>query len=45
MYGMPEPELFERAKRGDVVLGCLVTGDGSDPKWECRACGHRFQAT
>ncbi len=42
VYGMPGPELFEAAERGDVVLGgCVFTGD--DPTHEC-ATGHQWKA-
>ena len=37
VYGYPAPELFDRAERGEVVLGgCGVTGD--DPKYACSKC-------
>jgi hypothetical protein len=40
-YGLPGPELMERAERGEVALGgCLVSGN--DPRWQCRSCGLHF---
>lgn len=38
VYGMPGPELFEAAERGEVVLGGCVLGD-ENPVWQCKACG------
>ena len=41
VYGEPDAELVERARRHEVVLaGCLLTDD--DPAWDCPECGHRF---
>ena len=35
VYGMPDGELFERADRGEVVLGgCVILPAG--PTWQCR---------
>ena len=40
-YGLPGPELWEAAGRGEVALGgCVVTG--CDPKHACRDCGHEW---
>ena len=40
-YGLPGPELFERAKRGEIVLGgCCITGN--DPTCHCKDCGHNW---
>lgn len=37
VYGMPAPELFEAAERGEVILGgCCFSGD--DPKYHCKNC-------
>ena len=37
IYGMPAPELFEAAERGEVILGgCCLSGD--DPKYHCKKC-------
>jgi hypothetical protein len=39
-YGLPGPELFEAAERGEVILGgCLV--DDANPLWQCASCGAR----
>ena len=41
VYGEPGPELFEKADKGEVILGgCIVTG--LDPQKECAECGFRF---
>ena len=43
VFGEPTMETEEAAQRGEVVLGgCLVMGDGSEPKWACRGCGKAF---
>ena len=40
VYGMPGPELFEAADRGEVFLGGCVIGD-DDPTYACGS-GHRW---
>lgn len=41
VYGLPGPELMERAEKGLVKLGgCCV--DGNDPEWYCRKCSSEF---
>lgn len=41
VYGMPGPELFEAAERGEVLIGgCVITGD--DPTHGCTA-GHEWK--
>ena len=36
LWGMPTQEAFES---GDYIIGgCLVQGDGSDPKYGCTLC-------
>jgi hypothetical protein len=41
VYGLPTPELFQRAASGEVALGgCVVFGN--DPGWRCSDCGHSF---
>ena len=36
LWGMPTPQAFES---GDFVIGgCIVQGDGSDPKFGCQSC-------
>ena len=43
VYGLPAPELFERAERGEVVLGgCCVSS--FDPRWQCADCGKTWGA-
>jgi len=45
VYGLPAPELFASADRGEVVLGgCVVGFAGDDPTHACKACGARFLA-
>ena len=41
-YGEPGPEMWEMARRGEIVLGGCVTS-GNDPQWSCKACGHRWR--
>lgn len=37
-YGYPSPEMFEAARRGEIVLGgCVIRG--ADPTHQCTACG------
>lgn len=41
VYGLPDGDTFDAEGRGKVVLGgCVVTNH--DPRWQCRACGHRW---
>lgn len=40
VYGMPGPELVERARRGEVVLGGCCVQPGIE--WECASCGHEW---
>lgn len=41
VYGMPGPDLFEAAERGEVLIGgCVITGD--DPTHGC-ASGHQWK--
>jgi hypothetical protein len=43
IYGMPGPELFEAAERGEVLIGgCVITGD--DPTHGC-AAGHEWKVS
>lgn len=45
LYGfiIPDAELNEALKRGEVVLGgCCVTDH--DPQWHCNACGAEFRS-
>ena len=42
VYGMPAPELYEKAERKEVVLGgCCIHEDG-DPQWACIECEQQF---
>jgi hypothetical protein len=44
LYGYPTAESFERAGRGEIVLGgCVLTGD--DPEWACPACRNPVATT
>ena len=41
VYGMPGPEMLNKAERGEIYLGgCVVTPD--DPKYYCDACDREF---
>ena len=41
IYGEPRNEVFEKADRGEVVLGgCGITAHM--PQWQCTGCGHQF---
>ena len=41
VYGLPSPEGFQAAERGEVALGgCTVTGD--DPQLRCLTCGEEY---
>ena len=39
VWGMPSPDWFELAERGQVSLGGCVFDPDGNPQWECRACG------
>lgn len=42
IYGMPSPELFESAERGEVALGgCLISDE--NPERHCTACGAEWR--
>ena len=37
VYGFPMPELFEKAKKGEVILGgCEISFN--NPEWGCSKC-------
>jgi len=40
IYGYPMPEVFDQARRGEVVIGgCMVSDDPrDDPRYACAAC-------
>jgi len=40
-YGLPPTEMFEQARRGEIVLGGCVIFDDS-PSHACTSCGHQF---
>lgn len=43
VWGLPGPELAEQERQGKLILGgCLVAGDGSDARWQCKSCGSRW---
>ena len=46
VFGLPGPELFEAADRGEVVLGGCMIIDDEDEQFECAGvdCGIRFSA-
>jgi predicted RNA-binding Zn-ribbon protein involved in translation (DUF1610 family) len=38
VFGLPLPETFEAAERGEIAVGgCILTGE--DPTHRCAACG------
>jgi hypothetical protein len=42
VYGLPGPELIERAERGEVALGgCIVFPE--NPEWQCALCLHAWR--
>lgn len=41
VYGLPSPELGERARRGEVALGGCCVGDSS-PEFRCTLCDHEW---
>jgi hypothetical protein len=40
-YGLPPTEMFEQARRGEIVLGGCVIFDDS-PSHACTSCRHQF---
>jgi hypothetical protein len=38
VYGYPEPETLERARRGEIVLGGCVLPAGPIENWVCDTC-------
>ena len=41
LYGLPDPEGFAAAERGEIALGgCTVMGD--DPQLRCFTCGEEY---
>jgi len=43
-YGLPDPDLFRQAERGDVVIGGCIVEDYS-PDFRCQSCGHAWIKT
>jgi hypothetical protein len=42
IYGEPAPELMEKYRRKEIVLGgCCITCD--DPEWACTQCGQTYK--
>jgi hypothetical protein len=42
VIGLPSPEAFDAAERGEFVLGgCMVMGEPT-PDWACPSCGRQF---
>jgi hypothetical protein len=42
IYGEPAPELMEKYRRKEIVLGgCCITCD--DPEWACTHCGQTYK--
>jgi hypothetical protein len=44
VIGLPSPDAFDAAARGELVLGgCVLrTEDGRTPSWACPACKREF---
>ena len=43
LRGYPDEAAMRAAERGEAVLGgCILMGDGTDPKWACGECGHEL---
>lgn len=42
IYGEPTPETFEKADRGELVIGGCCINEES-PDWECTNCHHQFR--
>ena len=41
LYGLPSPDGFQAAERGEFVLGgCIVSGD--DPQLACAGCHEQY---
>jgi len=42
-YGMPPPDIMEKATKGKVVIGgcCLF---GNDPNWYCKKCEKEWKS-
>jgi len=41
-YGLPGSDMFQRAERGEIILGgCEV--DATSPNLKCRECEHAWQ--
>jgi hypothetical protein len=41
VYGMPAPDIVDKAEDGKIMLGgCCVTDD--DPDWHCKECHHEW---
>jgi hypothetical protein len=46
VHGLPSPELFEAAERGEAVLGGCLVEPGPPAEEACPACGREvFPAT
>ena len=42
LYGMPSPELIEKAERGEIALGgCVI--EENQPDRRCLKCEHEWQ--
>jgi hypothetical protein len=39
IYGMPPPDIEEKARKRKLVIGGCVFGEGV-PTWHCKACNH-----
>ena len=42
VYGEPLPDILEKAKNKEVVLGGCCVKNGDNPMWACCECNHRF---
>ena len=41
-YGMPGPEIFEQAKKGEVFLGGCCVFDDEMPEYHCNKCRRSY---
>ena len=37
VYGLPEPEMWEKAKRGEAIIGGRHVDESCD-RWQCLEC-------
>jgi hypothetical protein len=42
VFGLPSPDAFTAAARGELVLGGCLMLDEPTPDWACPACKRQF---